>query len=119
MVASRKPYAECRVLPAPAAKDEQVAAVRITLQLLLHQQRKAIEALAHVGMAGRNPHPHAARDRDHRGRAIFASPAIRAETIAGSAAPVIRMRVPPANSISIVDGVAADRSEERRVGKEC
>src|ERR1051326_8168521 len=96
------------IVPENLDQDEQVPAVRIALQLLLHQQRQAIEALAHVGVAGRQPHPHAARDRDHRGRAIFASPAIRAETIAGSAAPVIRMRVPPANSISIVDGVAAD-----------
>ena len=45
-------------------------------------------------------------DRDHRGRAIFASPAISADTTAGSAPPVIRMRVPPASSISIIDAAA-------------
>src|SRR5262245_60698066 len=77
--------------------------VRITLQLLLHQQRQPVEALAHVGMASRQPHPHPARDRDHRARAIFASAEIRADTIAGSTVPVIRMRVPPASSTSIVD----------------
>src|SRR6266508_352471 len=51
---------------APAAEHEQVAIVGITLERLLYQQRQAVEALAHVGVAGRQPHPHAARDRDHR-----------------------------------------------------
>src|SRR6266508_1187259 len=45
---------------------EQAAIVGITLERLLYQQRQAVEALAHVGVAGRQPHPHAARDRDHR-----------------------------------------------------
>ena len=35
---------------APAAEHEQMATVRITLQRLLHQQRKAVKAPAHVGV---------------------------------------------------------------------
>ena len=53
---------------APAAEHEQMPAVRIAPERLLHQQRQAVKALAHVGVAGRQPHPHAARNRDHRRR---------------------------------------------------
>ena len=59
---------------ATAAEHEQMAAVRIALELLLDQQRQAVEALAHVGVAGRQPHPHAARDRDHRRRLPASAP---------------------------------------------
>jgi hypothetical protein len=34
---------------------------RITLQTLLDQPRKAREAAAHIGVAGRKPHPHITR----------------------------------------------------------
>ena len=44
---------------------------------------------------------------DHRCRAIFASAAISADTVAGSAAPAIRTRAPPANSISIMGAADA------------
>src|SRR5690606_3620372 len=53
-------------IAAPAAEDEQIAPVRIALQLLLHGQRQTIEAFAHVGVAGRNPDLHALWNRDHR-----------------------------------------------------
>src|SRR5436190_9517973 len=76
-------------------------AVRIALERLLYHQCQAIKALAHVGVAGRQPDPRAARDRDHRRRLPFASAFISADTVAASTAPVIRIRPPPANSISI------------------
>lgn len=81
--------------------------MRIALERLLNQQRQALESLAHVGVVGRKPDPHPARDRDRRRSAIFASAAISADTVPGFAAPVIRMRAPPANSISIVDVAGA------------
>lgn len=45
-----------------AAEYKQIAAMRITLQALLHQQREALHALLHICMAQRDPHPRAGRD---------------------------------------------------------
>ncbi|KYK43217.1 hypothetical protein A1D31_38350 [Bradyrhizobium liaoningense] len=42
---------------AAAPKNVKITSVRITLQALLNQTRKAREASAHIGMAGRKPHP--------------------------------------------------------------
>jgi hypothetical protein len=92
---------------APAAEDEQVPAMRIALEGLLNQQRQPVEALAHVGVAGRKPHPRSARDRDHRRRLPAVSAPISADTVAGSAAPAIRNRVPLANSTSITPEATA------------
>src|SRR5436190_14912603 len=77
-------------------------AVRIALERLLYHQCQAIKALAHVGVAGRQPDPRAARDRDHCRRLPFASAFISADTVRASTGPVIRIRPPVANSISIV-----------------
>src|SRR5712691_974428 len=80
-------------LPATApTKHEQMAAVGITLERLLHRQRQAIEAASHVGVAGRQPNPRTARDRDHRRRLLFASAFISADTVDASTGPVIRIR---------------------------
>src|SRR3954471_9762894 len=84
-----------------------MAAVRIALERLLHQERQAIEALAHVGVTGRKPHPRAARDWDHRRRSLRASAVIAADTVAASIGPPMRSRAPVANSTSITpDGKA-------------
>ena len=80
-----------------------MAAQRITLQHLLHQERKAGEALPHVGMARRNPHPHPGRQRDRPPD----NAAIAAVNVAGSTAPVIRSCTPLAKTISIVPPVPA------------
>src|SRR5262245_49103723 len=99
---------------APAAEHEQMSAMRIAPERLLHQQRQAIKALAHVGVAGRQPDPRAARDRDHRARSPFASAFISADTVRASTDPVMRIRPPVANSISIepagsgTTGIAGD-----------
>ena len=42
---------------APAPKDEQVPAMRITPQRLLNHERQSIKSLTHVGMVGRQPNP--------------------------------------------------------------
>src|SRR3954451_11961745 len=74
-----------------------MAGVRIALQHLLDLEREAVHALAHVGAAGAQPDPCPTRERDHRpARARSA-----AATTAGSTAPEIRTRSPPASSISI------------------
>jgi hypothetical protein len=78
-----------------------MASVRIALERLLYQQRQPVEALAHVGVAGRQPHSRASRQRDHRPRPRPASVAIVVVSVAGSIAPVIRIRDPFANSTSI------------------
>src|SRR5262249_46132314 len=87
---------------APAAKDEQMAIVRIAFECLLHEQGETIEPLAHVGVAARQPYLHAARHRDHRRRPAFARIVIIARTSERSVGPVIRTREPFANSTSIV-----------------
>src|SRR5215470_9855385 len=86
---------------APAAEHEQMPIVRIAPERLLHQQCQAIKSFAHVGMAGCQPDPRAARDRNHRRRLPCASAFISADTVRASTGPVIRIRPPVANSISI------------------
>src|SRR3546814_11379809 len=53
-------------IAAPAAEHEQMAREGIVPQRFLDLPGQAVEALAHVGLAGRQPHPDTARDRDHR-----------------------------------------------------
>src|SRR4030088_1249529 len=93
-------------IAAPAPEAEQMAAQRITLQHLLNQERKAGEALPHVGMARGKPNPHPGRQRDLRARppATAATPAVNA---AGSTAPVTRTCTRLAKAISIVPPVPA------------
>ena len=89
---------------APAAEHEQMPLMRIAPQRLLHQQRQAVEALAHIGVAGREPQPCTARDRDHRRRSLRPSAVIAADTVAASTGPPMRSRAPVANSTSIRPG---------------
>ena len=90
-------------------------AVRVTLERLLHQQRQAIEALAHIGVTARQPNPGAARRWNHRCRLPFARAFIRADTVEAATDPKIRMRSPPANSISIRPGRSKDDDPVRSV----
>src|ERR1700733_3166657 len=80
-----------------AAKNKKMTAMRILLQLLLNHQGQAVEALTHVRMAGRKPHPYAGRKRDHRRRSPWASAATAADIVPASTEPVIRSRAPFAN----------------------
>src|SRR5689334_15257883 len=78
-----------------------MAAVRIMLELLLHQECQAVEPFAHVGVSAGKPDPNPTRDRDHRRRLARVSALISADTIVLSTGPVIRIRPPVANSTSI------------------
>lgn len=78
-----------------------MAAQRVAMQNPLDLQRQDRKTLAHVGVAGRKPHPHADRQRDHRGR-LPPSASTAAANSAASTKPVIRIRAPVVNSISIV-----------------
>src|ERR1700733_10349505 len=53
---------------AAAAEYEQVAGVGVALERLLHQQRQAIKAFAHIGMAARQPNLHPGGESPHRRR---------------------------------------------------
>src|SRR5271156_1875323 len=88
-------------LAALAAEHVEVAAVRIALERLLNHKGQRVHTATHVGVAGRNPHPYPRSNRDHR-RRPSASTATAAVSAAASTAPVIRIRAPVANSISIV-----------------
>jgi hypothetical protein len=80
-----------------ASKDVEIAAVRITLQLLLHQQRKAVEAASHIRVPGGKPYSHIARDRDHRRSSTSSTRASAAASTLAST----RTRRPPPRWISI------------------
>src|SRR5208282_275540 len=93
---------------AAPTEHEQMPAVRIMFEYLLYQQRQAIKAFAHVGMAGGQPNPRAARGWDHRRRLPFASAFIRTDTVEASTGPEIRIRPPLANSISMTPVLSGD-----------
>jgi hypothetical protein len=77
------------------AEDESMAAVRVPPQRLLHLQRQPAHPAPHVGAAGGEPDPHAARHRDHR-RANTRSAAVRHRLAQARR----RRRVPPAAQMS-------------------
>src|ERR1700723_2059912 len=74
-----------------------MARMRIALQRLLHDQRKPIESLAHVGAPRRKPHPNGRRDRDHRRDSALTT---RASAAVSTSAPTTT-RSPPTSAISI------------------
>ena len=86
-----------------ASKDEQVTRMRIGLQPLLYHQRKPRKAASHVGVAGREPHAHAGRNRNHH--AVSSATMIRLRS-AMSISETTRNLRPNANSISIMAGFA-------------
>jgi hypothetical protein len=65
------------------------------------QDNHALRIIAHVGVAGRQPNPGAARGRDHRRRLPFASAFSSAKIVDASTDPDIRIRPPKATSISL------------------
>src|SRR3954454_13277335 len=103
----------------PAPKDKQMAGVGIAPECLLHEQGQAVEAFAHVGVAGRKPHARVGRDRDHE--------RVRTATTRASAAPLTSLstitRPPPTSTISITprapapdDAVATSGAAGRHAG---
>jgi len=106
---------------APASTEhEEITGVRIALQRLLHLQSEAVHATAHVGMARRDPHPHARGNGNHRRGSAFITAAAdqdqrrrkyagerRAQTPARSAA------CPPAPwAVSVVRPAQIARSQQ-------
>src|SRR5690606_4370701 len=63
---------------------------------LLHHQRKTRKALPHVGVACRQPHPHAVRTRDHRDSSASST----RRSASASTSRSTRTRRPPPSSIS-------------------
>ena len=82
---------------AAAPKNVEIANVRITLQALLNQTRKARESAAHVGMTGRKPHSHITRYGNHR----RSSTSRTRSSASGSTCASTRMRRRLPRSISI------------------
>src|SRR4051794_7621392 len=80
-----------------AAKNVQIASVRVAAERLLHLQRQPVHTLAHIGPADRQPHPHARGNRDHR-RSNTSS---TRRSVAAWTPSLTRTRYPPANTISI------------------
>src|SRR5580693_4510620 len=98
-------------IPTPASEDIEIAGVGIPLQALLNLQSQTLHAAPHVGVAGRDPDPDAARYRDHRRlRTSRTRPNASASTFSSTLT-----RLPPPSSISIRprrlrDGIAAGAS---------
>src|SRR3546814_10001121 len=84
-------------IAAPAAEHEQMAREGIVPQRFLDLPGQAVEALAHVGLAGRQPHPDTARDRDHRWPSARSTCASAVASTGG----IKRTRMPSGSSISI------------------
>src|ERR1041385_4978042 len=95
---------------AATTEHEQMTTVGIMLELLLHQERQAVEPFTHVGVAAGKPDPDATRDRNHRRRLARVSALSSADTIVPSTGPVIRSRLPVTTSAStaLPPGAAAD-----------
>jgi hypothetical protein len=80
-----------------------MAGMRILLQRLLNEQGQGRKTLPHIGMAGRQPHPHARWNRDHP---RSSSAAMMRTSAAVSTSTRTRTVRPPAIRISIVSGFA-------------
>src|SRR3954469_13585455 len=85
-------------IAAASTKAKQLSAQRIAPQYLLHLQRQARKALPHVGVTGRQPDPHAARNRDH---GSVSSPRMIRSSISTSTSQSTITRRPFAITISI------------------
>ena len=96
-------------IAAPTTKNEKMPAMWIALERLLHQQRKALVALPHVGVAGRQPYARAAWQWDH-GRCSRTS-ITRASAAASTPLSTIT-RHPRVSTISIRPGAATTHNED-------
>ena len=85
-----------QITPA-TAEDKKMPTEGVLRQNLLSQNRKTVEPLAHVGLAGRKPNPRMARDRDHSP----ASERTSRHIVSLSRQPFTETRCPLAKVISI------------------
>ena len=79
-----------------ATEHEQMPGKRVLLQHGLGLRGQRRKALAHVRHPGRKPDPRVGRNRDQTDR-----PRISRANASGSYLPLIRIRCPPASSISM------------------
>src|SRR5207244_920335 len=98
-------------IASPATEAKQMPTQRIAAQHLLHLQSQRREALAHVGVTGRQPYAHTRRECNH---ARLSAETMRA-TRAASAEPSTRTRSPLLSSISMV--VEPRGTFRRRAGR--
>src|ERR1019366_6924662 len=77
----------------------------IAAKTFLHKQRQTLHALAHVGVAGRDPDVHIYRDRDHR-RSRTCSTRARAAA-STPASTITRRSLPTIITIRLFTGAAA------------
>ena len=85
-------------IPALAPEHKHMPAMRISFQDSLYQQRQSAEALAHIRLAARKPHPDTRRDRNHQ----FVSAATTCRKASGFTVPLTRSLMPPTSSISML-----------------
>ena len=90
-------------ITAPTTKHEKMPAMRVALERLLNQQRQALVALPHIRVAGRQPNPCTARERNHGRRSRTSI--TRASTVASTPWSMIT-RCPRVSTISIRPGAA-------------
>ena len=89
--------AQCHTIAFASSEDEEIACVRIAPEVLLNLQSQRVHVPTHVCHAGRKPHPHTARNRDHR----RSSTAITRDSAEGSTVRSTITRRSPASTISI------------------
>ena len=85
-----------------------MAPQRIAVKNFLNLERQTRKASPHIGVAGRQPDPNAARESDHRRRSCPASASITRDSVASSGAPSIDRRTFAPNAIVIVPRSAED-----------
>src|SRR5216683_120947 len=98
-----------QIAPTPA-EAEDVSREGILAQHTLSLHRQAVEALAHVRHARRQPYPGAGGQTDHR------SSSITRRSVAGATSPRIHTRAPLPNSISIKPARSTRRRRRARSG---
>ncbi|MGY3488025.1 hypothetical protein ACVW1C_005908 [Bradyrhizobium sp. USDA 4011] len=88
--------------------------MRVPFQTLLNQTRKAREASAHIGMAGREPNPYIARYGDRRSSTSRTRASASGSTCASTR---MRRRLPRSISINPVRAAATERTRPSPAGK--
>src|SRR4051812_49347485 len=100
---------------AAAPKNVEITSVRITLQALLNETRQAREAAAHIGVAGRKPHPHITRYGNHRRSSTSRTRASASGSTCASTR--MRRRLPSSISINPIRAATTDRPRLSPAGK--
>jgi hypothetical protein len=93
----------CFAGPLITLDQDRLPAERVLLQHSLGLSGQGRKAFAHVSDSRRQPDPRIGRNRDHAVR-----PRISCTSASGSYSPLIRIRCPPASSISILPVDGAD-----------